>query len=56
MQELAVVIIYLVTENVDQMDKTGGSILENLPIAKPLVIKFKYFQQLKNGLKAISCT
>ena len=51
MQELAVV-----TENVDQMDTTGGSILENLPIAKPLVIKFKYFQQLKNGLKAISCT
>ena len=45
-----------VTENADQMDMTGGSILENLSIAKPLVIKLKYFQQLKNGLKAISCT
>ena len=42
--------------NVAQTDKTGDSILENLSIAKPLVIKLKYFQQLKNGLKAISCT
>ena len=41
---------------VDQMDTTGGSILENLPIAKPLVIKFKYFRQLKSGVKTISCT
>ena len=46
MQELAVVIIqvYLVMENVNQMDTTGGSILENLSISKLLVIKLKYFQ------------
>ena len=42
--------------NVALMDMTGGSILENLSIAKPLVVKLKYFQQLKNDLKAMSCT
>ena len=48
-------LVYLVMENVNKMDTTGGSILENPSITKYLVIKFKYFQQLKTGLKAISC-
>ena len=42
--------------NVALTDTTGGSILENLSITKPLVIKLKYFQQLKNDLKAMSCS
>ena len=42
--------------NVTQTDMTGGSILKNLSIAKPLIIKLKYFQQLKNDLKAMLCT
>ena len=42
--------------NVALTDTTGGSILENLSIAKPLVIKLKYFQQLKNDSKAMSYT
>ena len=32
--------------NVSQTNTTGGSIIENLSIDKPLVIKLKYFQPI----------